>query len=94
MTEKLGILQKWLEIPTLTGLIHSSYADGRIFFPWQPDIPPLVLGIALPAAGRPVRAAGADKSQANGLMLQDGIHIRFAVRQRKNYNLHKPSKLT
>ena len=32
---------------TLVGLIHSPYADGRIFFPWQPDVPPLVHNLAL-----------------------------------------------
>lgn len=31
---------------TLVGLIHSPYADGRIFFPWQPDMPPLVYSLA------------------------------------------------
>lgn len=32
---------------TLVGLIHSPYADGRIFLPWQSDIPPLVFSLAL-----------------------------------------------
>lgn len=31
---------------TLVGLIHSPYTDGRIFFPWQPDISPLVYSLA------------------------------------------------
>lgn len=31
---------------TLVGLIHSPYADGRIFFPWQPDVHPLVHSLA------------------------------------------------
>ncbi|MDD4930301.1 MAG: hypothetical protein PHP85_13630 [Gallionella sp.] len=32
---------------TLTGLIHSPYADGRIFYPWQPALPPLVYSLAV-----------------------------------------------
>lgn len=32
---------------TLIGLIHSPYPDGRIFLPWQADMPPLVYSLAL-----------------------------------------------
>ena len=32
---------------TLVGLIHSPYTNGRIFFPWQPDLPPPVYSLAL-----------------------------------------------
>lgn len=31
---------------TLTGLMHSPYTDGRIFFPWQADLPQLVYSLS------------------------------------------------